>query len=1028
MPKDVIEFAVEFIYSDENIGRLAWEAKKRTPNRKEKWKELKNVFAMRSLVLKNDIATMYAGYIAKHEDAMPGKPPIGRSIAKHITGGGKQQEAHTGVDYIKVNFHIDNFSIVDKLIDILAPLSDVDHTLRNELRGLHTDVYTFLSYGYALHAREGVRASEDTEDQCDYSHQPQEHEVQQLRAYQELEELVSQPDKLDDPGIQEAIVSMIRGQLSCCAQFKGSVVENSNSATTHSPVFSLDLTSHRKPNKNPKAGGHLECNACRSPFLFFDKLRCVALMKLDRSPTKLSELADVLLTIHQCERRSYRYMAHVMQAAQQAHRMKLAIAEMDSSTAYIVYDFKQKFLAKEFREGGDSYYGKKGMMWWGAGVFIKPETRAVISSPLSCTDKLYVEIDFSSEEARLRNEMEAMNIDNLDEGNSYLLGELDEHELRGEGSEHEVEDDGSEHEVEDEGSEHEVEDEGSEHEVHDDGSEHEVEDEGSEHEVEDEGSEHEVEDDGSEHEVEDDGSEHEVEDDGSEHDNSGSNDDLSVHEKDQPTLHFIDCIVQGEQKCDANVVLSCFEAAFHVLRSRFPHVKKIIIQSDNAKNLAGKQSKLLLPHVCSAAGFKLVAYYHNEAQSGKDVCDTHFSHQQTQVGAYLTQGEGGRKISTPKQLAVALMEKSTINTTVLLIKPNFKAPYRSAVCPSIKGISEFYVAQYITNNTSNQQNILLYNCLGQTIPFARVHLPSCHASSLITPMGEDGINFTGVTVLLNSDNDDACTKVRMEKKRYTKRTKCTSKRELQKMEQQREHEEALRQIKALYPQCSECHYHFKSQKLLDKHICDGAQQCLDALSIAMRHADKLLAQMNLTVHGAIQKASLIGTGDEMPFTTFEPNFYSGWAYTRKNMHPLLTTKVKTIINECWKAGENKDLGNVKISADGVFARLEEMETQKVIKLSELPLPGKIRVVYQTIGRMTQVPTSSTSKRKRERPQSEGSIGTKKARVSFEELDLAKDLLSWKKPELEAYLSHYNIKKSSNKPELIKRVEEHMFTV
>ena len=389
----------------------------------------------------------------------------------------------------------------------------------------------------------------------------------------------------------------------------------------------------------------------------------------------------------------------------------------------------------------------------------------------------------------------------------------------------------------------------------------------------------------------------------------------------------------------------------------------------------------------------------------------------------MTQGEGGRKISTPKQLAVALMEKSTINTTVLLIKPNFEAPYRSAVCPSIKGISEFYVAQYITKSASNQQNILFYNCLGQTIPSACVHLPSCLASSLITPMGEDGINFTGVTVLLNSDNDDACTKVRMEKKRYTKRTKCTSKRELQKMAQQREDEEALRQIKALYPQCSECHYHFKSQKLLDKHMCDGAQQCLDALSIAMRHADKLLAQMNLTVHGTIDRAFLIGTGDEMPFTTFEPNFYSGWAYTRKNMHPELTTKVKTIINECWKAGENKDLKNVKISADGVFARLEEMEIQKVIELCELPLPGKIRAVYQTIGRM---PTSTTSKRKRGRPQSEGT--KKKARVSFEELDLAKDLLSWKKPELEAYLSHYNIKKSGNKSELIKRVEEHMFTV
>ena len=110
-------------------------------------------------------------------------------------------------------------------------------------------------------------------------------------------------------------------------------------------------------------------------------------------------------------------------------------------------------------------------------MFIKPETRAVISSPSSCTDKHYVEIDFSSEEARLRNEMEAMNIEqdcNLDEGDSYLLGKLDEHELRGEESEHEVGGEGSEHEVGDERSEHEVGGEGSGHEVWDEGSEHET--------------------------------------------------------------------------------------------------------------------------------------------------------------------------------------------------------------------------------------------------------------------------------------------------------------------------------------------------------------------------------------------------------------------------------------------------------------------------------------------------------------------------------------------------------------------------
>ena len=159
--RDVVEFAVEFIYSDDNISRLAWVAKKRSPNRNPRWKELTNMFAMRSLVLKHDIASMYEVYTMKHRDVMPDKPPIGRTlfytIANHITGGGKVQEGRAGVDYVKVNFHIENFAIVDRLINILAPLSDVDHTLRDELHGLRTNAYDFLSYGYSLHAEGALK-------------------------------------------------------------------------------------------------------------------------------------------------------------------------------------------------------------------------------------------------------------------------------------------------------------------------------------------------------------------------------------------------------------------------------------------------------------------------------------------------------------------------------------------------------------------------------------------------------------------------------------------------------------------------------------------------------------------------------------------------------------------------------------------------------------------------------------------------------------------------------------------------------
>ena len=71
----------------------------------------------------------------------------------------------------------------------------------------------------------------------------------------------------------------------------------------------------------------------------------------------------------------------------------------------------------------------------------------------------------------------------------------------------------------------------------------------------------------------------------------------------------------------------------------------------------------------------------------------------------------------------------------------------------------------------------------------------------------------------------------------------------------------------------------------------------------------------------------------------------------------------------------------KISADGVFARLEEMEKQKAIRLSELPLSGKIRAVYQTIGQMTETSTS-TNGRKHGRPHLRDQLVPSRRRLEF----------------------------------------------
>ena len=121
--------------------------------------------------------------------------------------------------------------------------------------------------------------------------------------------------------------------------------------------------------------------------------------------------------------------------------------------------------------------------------------------------------------------------------------------------------------------------------------------------------------------------------------------------------HFVESIVDGDEKAHSSVALSCLEATFHVLRQQFPHVRKVILQSDNAKTFGGNVTTQLLSLVAKAAGLECIGYYHNEAGTGKDVCDTHFSHQQARVNAYISEGSGGRNVSTPRQLVAALTAK-----------------------------------------------------------------------------------------------------------------------------------------------------------------------------------------------------------------------------------------------------------------------------------------------------------------------------------------------------------------------------------
>ena len=82
-------------------------------------------------------------------------------------------------------------------------------------------------------------------------------------------------------------------------------------------------------------------------------------------------------------------------------------------------------------------------------------------------------------------------------------------------------------------------------------------------------------------------------------------------------------------------------------------------------------------------------------------------------------------------------------------------------------------------------------------------------------MGSGRINFTSVTVLLNGDSKaHVCKQGRIGVDTPGEGRACMSKREIQHLQKRRDDEEPLKGIQAVYPQCADCLYHFKSEILL----------------------------------------------------------------------------------------------------------------------------------------------------------------------------------------------------------------------
>ena len=232
-------------------------------------------------------------------------------------------------------------------------------------------------------------------------------------------------------------------------------------------------------------------------------------------------------------------MAHVVKEVQQHHLMHLI---RKNSTAYLTFDFKQKFLSKGFREGGDAYYGKKGMLWFGVAAFVKNQNSLHVMMPFEAIPDDGKEVD-----------------DSLNEGDRVIEGDsdgVDESDRVDEGDRVNESDRVDESDTVDESDRVDESDKVDESDRVDESDKVDESDR-----VDESGR---IDEDESDEVNEDDGSDR-VEDKGNK-DTSHSETEEEEEDRDEnsegTTLHFFDSIVLGDEKTDSSVALTCLEATF----------------------------------------------------------------------------------------------------------------------------------------------------------------------------------------------------------------------------------------------------------------------------------------------------------------------------------------------------------------------------------------------------------------------------------------------------------------------------------
>jgi hypothetical protein len=137
------------------------------------------------------------------------------------------------------------------------------------------------------------------------------------------------------------------------------------------------------------------------------------------------------------------------------------------------------------------------------------------------------------------------------------------------------------------------------------------------------------------------------------------------NEKPVPVYVSLDQIMSnGNKKCGM-AVLALMEAAMTKISSEIPHLKYLVIVSDNASNYHRKELVLSIPILSAMSnGLLIRRLMHTETQDGKGGCDSHAAIAKRHVRQrYLLSREETteyKKVDTPRQLAEAIASNGGI--------------------------------------------------------------------------------------------------------------------------------------------------------------------------------------------------------------------------------------------------------------------------------------------------------------------------------------------------------------------------------